>query len=279
VSTGFGKGLLIAVLVVFLLHLSGFGPQKTTLEGQKTAFERVISTGTIRCGYIPFAPYFIVDPITGAKSGIGYEFMLAIGQELGVKVEWVEEVGWGNFYEGLNTGRFDALCTPLWESGNRARAALLTRPLYADALFAYVREDDHRFDIGLLSLNQADVRIADYDGDVTQRVRSMVFPLAQDVALSAMTSEGEYLLNVITRKADAVLVGVDAAERYNKDAKIKLKKVGVAPVRVFSNVMAVRHGEEDLRAALDSTIHTLIKSGAAAAIIKDYSGQTVDEGQ
>jgi len=84
---------------------------------------------------------------------------------------------------------------------------------------------------------------------------------------------------VITRKADAVLVGVDAAERYNKDAKIKLKNVGVAPVRVFSNVMAVRHGETDLKAALDSTIHTLIKSGAAAAIIKDYSGQTLDEGQ
>lgn len=248
-----------------------------SLALKETAFDRVMRTGTIRCGYIPFAPYFAIDPQTGAKSGVGYEFMTAISEELGVKVDWVEEVGWGNFAEGLNTNRYDALCTPLWESGNRARAALLIRPAYTEGLFAYVREDDNRFDAGLDALNKADVRIADYDSDVTQNVRATQFPLAQELAVPALTSEGEYLLNVITRKADAVLVGFDAAERYNKNATVKLKKVSDVPVRRFSDVMAIRHGESDLKAALDSTISALIKSGKAAEILKKYPGQSLEE--
>ncbi|MGE4351859.1 MAG: substrate-binding periplasmic protein [Bdellovibrionales bacterium] len=266
-------GVMVLVFIAGMFWGRGLLVPETS-EARETALQRVLRTGTLRCGYIVFAPYFEIDPKTGRKSGLGYAFAEAIGEELGVRVEWVEETGWGTFAEGLNAGRYDALCSPLWESGQRARAALLTRPIFADKVFAYVRADDGRFDDGLSALNKKGVRIADYEGDITKKVRELAFPLAQDVALSPLTGEGEYLLNVATRKADAVLVGMDAAQRYNRTATVKLKPVGSEPVRFFSAVLAVRHGEQDLKDALDSTLHALSVSGQAQAILARYPGQS-----
>ena len=40
--------------------------------------------------------------------------MNAIGKTLDLKIEWTEEVGWGNIGEGLKAGRYDMACVSMW---------------------------------------------------------------------------------------------------------------------------------------------------------------------
>ena len=63
----------------------------------------------MRCGYVSNPPSCIVDPNTGQLGGIFVDSIEAIGEELGIRIEWTEEVGFGSMIEGLVTGRYDAV--------------------------------------------------------------------------------------------------------------------------------------------------------------------------
>ncbi|HBM91084.1 MAG TPA: hypothetical protein DD400_04320 [Rhodospirillaceae bacterium] len=268
---------LVALGLAFLTWHNTNLPHARKNIDKETAFERVLRSNVIRCGYIFWAPYLSLDPNTGEKSGLAYDYMMALAQDLGMKVEWVEEVNWGSFKEGLETKRYDVMCTPVWESGARAREFLLTKPLYTDKMFAYARANDERFNDSLNQANNPDALIAVFDNDITQQIRLTKFPLAQEAALPPLTDAGQYFLQVATHKADIVLTAATAAQLYNANAKIKLKAIaGGKAVRTFSNSLPLRQGEHGLKAMLDSTLHALVRSGKAAEIVKKYTGYALD---
>jgi ABC-type amino acid transport substrate-binding protein len=68
---------------------------------KETSYDRVMRTGVIRCGYVEWPPYLLKDPNTQEFSGLIYDYMMAIGKDLGFKVEWSESVGWGIFMRVL----------------------------------------------------------------------------------------------------------------------------------------------------------------------------------
>ncbi|MCB1551812.1 MAG: ABC transporter substrate-binding protein, partial [Alphaproteobacteria bacterium] len=68
--------------------------------GTEKAYDRVVESGVIRCGYGISPPVMVKDPNTGVMSGLDVEIWNEIGKELGLKIEWAEEAGWGNFIEG-----------------------------------------------------------------------------------------------------------------------------------------------------------------------------------
>ncbi len=238
----------------------------------ETAYERIQRTGTIRCGYVLWSPYLIKDPNTGGMSGLAYDYMSAIANELDLKLEWTEETGWGTFQEGLNTGRYDLMCVPVFQSGQRARIALLSTPLYYGALLAYARADDTRFDGDFAAANKPDVTIADVDGDATQAVRRMLFPNAKELAFPQMSDTSMYVLSVVTGKADIVFINLREANRYNETATVKVRPIaGGKPVRLFGVSLAMKSDELALKAMLDSAIETVVTSGAAAHLVAPYA--------
>lgn len=227
-------------------------------------------TGTLRCGYVVWPPYLFKDPNTGAFSGISYDLITAISEEAGIKVTWTEETGWGTFHEGLNSGRYDAMCVGVWQSGARARAALLTKPAYYDGLYAFSKEEDKRFSEGIVSLDKPDVRIVVHEGDATQALRRMKFPHAQELALSPMSDSSQGVLSVAEGKADIDFESRFNVAKYNEMAKVKLVPVEEKPVQLFGNSFAVKTGEYDLKFMLDSVIDTLVTSGKAEKILEPY---------
>lgn len=237
----------------------------------ETAYERIEKTGAIKCGYITWPPYIVKDPNSGTMSGLSYEYMNALARELDLKVEWTEEVGWGNFQEGLNANRFDVMCVPVWQSGQRARAALLTRPIYLNSMFGCARADDNRFDKSLESINKPDVTVAYLEGDVAERIKESNFPQAKSYALPENSDPSHVVLSVSTKKADVSLCDLDNLEKFNANNAVKLKPIAnKAPLRSFANAMAVKKGEHDLKFLLDSTIGALEVSGEAQRIVKPY---------
>lgn len=235
--------------------------------------ERVIKNGVIRCGYIVYSPYVIKDPNTSEFSGLAYDYTNALAAELDLKVEWVEETGWGSFHEGLNTGRYDMMCVPVWQGGQRARVSLLTRPAFYNMMHAFVRESDARFDGQLSSINSADITVATIDGDITQNIRKNIFPLTKELALPQAADSAQRPLAIVTKKADVFFDIKNNVDLYNKNAKDgeKLKTAANGePVRRFGNSYAVKIGETGLKNMLDSAIEAINASGEAQIILNKY---------
>ncbi|MGE4351189.1 MAG: substrate-binding periplasmic protein [Bdellovibrionales bacterium] len=265
-----------AVLVVLLAAITSFGVVKVTGSGaavqKESAFDRVMRTQTLRCGYILSPPFLTLDLKTGKMSGLAYEYVEALGKELQLKIDWTEEATWGAFQEGLNTRRYDAMCTPMWEMGTRAKRGLFTESLYDSNLSLAARADDDRFE-NLASVNAPGVTIATVEGDLSRAVREQRFPLTKELVLPAGTDDGQYFLNIATKKADLGFFFEYRMKFYNKKAKVKLKLVGQdEPVQSYGTAMVVAHGEVDLKLLLDSALHTLLKSGEARRIINQYPG-------
>jgi ABC-type amino acid transport substrate-binding protein len=113
----------VVVLALGVFALAGCNSSATATAKQETAFQRVLRTGEVRCSYIPYPPYCIKEPNTGKLSGVFVDVMEKIGEKLQLKVNWVEEVGWGTIFEGLGSGRHDVFAAGLWESSARAKTS------------------------------------------------------------------------------------------------------------------------------------------------------------
>lgn len=267
------------VLVIALAAVTSFcvvrvaGDTASQESKKETAFDRVMRTQTLRCGYIVSPPFLAVDLKTGVKSGLAFDFVSALGKELDIKVDWVEEATWGTFQEGLKAGRYDAMCTPLWEAGTRAKMALYTKPLYDCNLSMVARADDARFDDGLKSLNNDNVTILTVEGDISGPLREKLYPLTKELALPPGTDDGQYFMNIATKKADVGFAFEYRMKVYNEASDVKLKPIGQnEPVRSYGSGLTVAHGEADLKFMLDSAINTVLKSGEAKEIISRYPG-------
>ena len=109
--------LIVAVITVIInLGFITFNTSKNQIvkAEAKSVYSRVVESGKIRCGYIPYEPGLIKDPNTGKFSGIMHDTIEEIAKSLNLKVEWTEEVGWGTMIEGLERDRYDAICSPVW---------------------------------------------------------------------------------------------------------------------------------------------------------------------
>ena len=153
------RAITVIAAGMFLLNSQAFAAD--------TALKRVVESGTLRCGYATSPPVLVKDPNTGKLSGSDVEIIEAIGKKLDVKIEWAEEVGWGNFIEGLRANRYDMMCGSLWPDAARIKFMSLTRPVYFDQMLAYARMDDSRFDGDLNKINSQEVKIAVVDGDAS----------------------------------------------------------------------------------------------------------------
>lgn len=261
-------GLFVALIAVLF-----FVTNAAEAAGKESAYDRVMRTKTLRCGYIVWGDVLRKDPNTGEFSGFTYDMVNAIANELKLKVDWVEETGWGTFSEGLNAGRFDMMCGILWASGDRAKAAFLTKPVSFNAMYAVAREDDGRFDgKDAEGIDTPGVTVAVVEGDPSQDIWARLFPKSKELALSPMTDTASYLLAVATGKADVGLMDMNVVTEYNaKNPEKRLKALlDGKPVKRIPNVYAVKFGEDKLKYLIDSAIDIVNASGEAAMICDHY---------
>jgi ABC-type amino acid transport substrate-binding protein len=262
--------LLIAVLALGVAFVRSPSTDSTA-QKKETAFERVMRTQTIKCGYIAAYPYMIKDPNSGQLSGIAHDFMEGLGKALHLKIVWAEETGWGAFPATLQMQRIDAFCVGAWISAARARETDTTMPFSYQPYYAYARSDDTRFDNKLGNINTPDVTVATIDGDTSNIITLSDFPKAKAAQLPEMANIDELFINVITKKADVTFI--DPALAANFDAKNpgKIRRViSETPIRVFGNAIFIAQGEDRLRQMLNGATQELLASGQVEKIIARY---------
>lgn len=247
-------------------------PNKTaSVATKETAYERVLRTGTIRCGYLPYSPEIIIDPNTKKITGWVHDVIEQVGKELDLKIEWTEEVTFDDMFAGLQTGRYDAVCSGLWESPARSRKVMFTTPVTYATYYPFVRVNDDRFNtINIDRINQPDVRIAILEGEYAEVIKNESFPNAQIDKLPPAAAQTQMFPDLETGKADVVFAMPANARAYidNNPGKARMmaKEVSVMP----SPVMSIGNQEIALKVMLDTTIRHLLLKGKVRAIIDRY---------
>lgn len=264
---------LQAAIASFLL-IAFATPALAAEAKTETAYDRVVRTGTLRCGYIIWPPFMDKDPATGKFSGMNYDYTMAIGDSLGLKIEWTAEVQTGQQVDDLKSGKIDAICTaegPLVPSTTKFLA--YSRPFGYFPFFIYARTDDTRFDNAMGAVNAPDVKIAVIDGDVSSAIVANYFPNATRHAMVQMVSPTQMYMDVVTKKADLFIDGPISVEAFLKTNPGTLREVPMPePLAVIPNTLSVLRGPEgdDLLGMLDQAIENIRNSGKEKMILSPY---------
>jgi len=257
------KKLLLAI-AVFAVSLPAFAAEK------ESAFDRVIRTQTIRCGYNQYAPYLVKDANTGEFSGIFYDIMEELGKNASLKIEWTEEVGYDGIFTGLADKRYDVLCSGIWPSTARSRVGTFTSPVFFSTIVSWAKPGEKRYKT-LADFNKPEVRLATIDGAQEDSIARTDFPLAQRISSSASTPFTDNFLKISSGKADIVFAEPSAAMAYAAaNAGSLAPLLRDHPLRVFGNTLAVNKGETSLKELLDQGLLELLYSGRIETILKRH---------
>lgn len=254
------KNLLLILMFLFL-------SAPAWADGNKI-YDGIMESGTIRCGYYTWPPFFSKDPNTGKFAGIAYDLTEEIGRQLGLKIEWTEEVSIDAMFEGYATGRYDLICPPVVATPARTRVSDFTIPFVYLSYKLYARAEDKRFDNHFDKINAPDVKYASLDGDMNALLGKELFPLAQKVDLPPMSPVSDLLLQVATGKADVTAMEPVMAMEFMRHNPGKIRLVAGGPVRVMPGNLSVPPGEEKLKAMLNTTLRTLIDIGYIDRVLK-----------
>jgi len=235
------------------------------------AYERVMRTNTLRCGYGFWEPGFSKNLETGQLTGIFYDYMNAIGQHTGLKVEYTEELGWGDFPAALNSGRIDAMCFGAWPKAHMAREVLFTEPTYYLPIDAYARSSDNRFDHEPLKINSPDVKISVMDSELSSELARTTFPKAQTLSVPQLSPAGTLLLNVSSGKADITFTDACTGAAFMAKNPGQVKVVPFdRPLRLYGHTIPVGKSEHSLVSLLNTATDEIVSSGEFESIVLKY---------
>ncbi len=233
-------------------------------------YHRVMKAGTIRCGYAMYPPYCMKDPNNGKLSGICVDILEEAGKNLGLKIDWAEEVGWGSIIQGIETNRYDLLPIGVWPNANRGKHASFSVPLFYNAYEIYARQNDNRFTHDLQAINSRSVTIATIDGYHIQDVAKKRFPFAHILTHPDMCDGGQVMLDVITKKADVTFADPSLAAIFLKSHPGMIKNVGKKPISIEANTMMFKIGEPAFKSMLDTALTELINNGYVDSVLNKY---------
>jgi polar amino acid transport system substrate-binding protein len=262
---------LVVVFSTFSLASCVASSGSVQRHGQQSLRDRVIESGKIRCGYLAYLPGCIKDPNSGKLSGVGVEAMELVGKKLGLQVEWTEEVGWGTMMEGLRTGRYDIVVTPVWTNANRAKLISFSKPLYYSPVFIFAGKGDRRFKNHWEQINDPKVIISTIDGTTGELIARADFPKAKRFSMPETSDISQNLLNVATGKADVTFAEATNADRFMRNNPEKIENINpTKPIRLFAACWMFRRDEFEFKSMLDTVLDEVIDSGAMDKIISRY---------
>jgi|SRR5947209_4768922 len=260
--------LLFAIAILLLRDMKH---EDSGTASAQNDLENIRNRKSIRAGYVSNPPSCIIDPNTKKVSGIVAEAMESAAAAANLKVEWVEEVGFGAMIEGLRANRYDIVPCAIWPTAARAMQADFTNPLFYSGVGIYVRSKETRFDNGFSKINAPDVRIATIDGEMGEAIARSDFSRARTVALPQLSEITTVLLNVKENKADVAFVETYFATKFLDANPGSLKNIAAGvPVRIFPNTILLRLNQPELKSFLNTAFDEQANLGAIDKLLDKY---------
>jgi ABC-type amino acid transport substrate-binding protein len=233
-------------------------------------YQRVIESGTIRCGYMLWPYMHERDPNTGDMSGMTVEIMGAVTRVLGLKVEWTSEVQPGQQVEALRAGKIDMMCNAdgPWIATS-ATYLNYTRPFMYVPLYMYGRADETRFANGE-GLNSEDVTFSAMDGDTSQQLAQLRYPKAKLLNLPGSADGAMLLLNVVTKKADVVILDGFTAAKVEDTHPGAAKHLWPEPLVVVASSFSTPKADFALWQTINQGLDIIKNTGELDQILSKY---------
>ena len=259
------KNIFLALLLVTLTMPAFAADQK------ESAFDRVMRTRTIQCGYILYEPVVMKDPNTGEISGLMPEIMSEIASRLNMKIEWTVESSYATYSEDIKKPNVDLLCSTFWGGVEVGQFGITAMPLWYSGVGIYVRADDTRFDKNYWVINDSGVTISSVDGTIPADIAKKDFPKAKILSSPAMSDYSVNLLNVANGKADVTFVEVSQGAAFLKNNPGQLKNIiPDAPLRVYPNSVLVSVHETEIWHFMNSALIDLKSEGLIDRLVDKY---------
>ncbi len=234
----------------------------------ETAYDRVMRTNELKCGIMPWAPYWEVDANTGDVTGMARDFFDGVGKLAQLKMTYIP-ITFGNQSLELSTGRIDAVCNDGPWILSLAKVTAFTTPYYYTPMYVYVRADDDRFKT-YDDLNRTGVTFVALDGDSSLELAQDLFPAATTRTISGQSDSTNQIMDVITKKVDATIIDALSAGVYNEHNNKKLKRLIDRPVAAYPGGMSVLPAEEKLRQFLSTAINSANTMGLTTRVLDQY---------
>lgn len=249
---------------------AGMGAQKVYLKEAST-YDRVMQTQILRCGYFTWSPFLMIDPNTKEASGIYHDVIEEIGKQLHLKIEWTEDTGQANPFEGMKAGRFDMFCGPITPTPDRAKQVSFSNPFFFIPYFAYARKNDTRFDNNYASINDPKTKIAVIDGEFAYEIVKRDFPKASLLTLPALSDGSQVMLSVMLKKADIFLNDSAAAAVFMDKNPDKVKVVSGSPFRTLSAVLVLPQNDMAFKTMINTVLNQLVDDHFVDRVISKYA--------
>ncbi len=262
---------LLITLVMGACLWSMIGPKAQAFGAEKqTIYDRVMDTRTIRCGYFIEPPFTLQDPNTGEFSGLSVDLVNMIAGELGLKVEWTEQISFATFAQDLKNQRYDMVCGSVFIMA-RAGQMDYSQPYTHVPIHGYVRADDTRFDHDFSDIDWQETKISALDGEGATTAVQKILPEAQLQTLPALSNIAEMLLTVETGKTDIGFVLPSVYADYNKNNPGKLREAKLGkPLYTYAVSFGIAQGEHDFKAMINNMIEQLQVSGELETLIDKH---------
>lgn len=264
--------LIILICALGYVLFVGNNNQVTLPANHDNLYKKVMQSGKIKAAYTIYPPSAI-KTANKKLEGAFVDILNKVASELGLEVEWTEEVGWATQIEGLKNGRYDIIGSSVWANPKRVKNATLSTALYYSPLYIYARVDDKRFHkiTSYDLLNDPDIRISTIDGATGEVIAKNQFPDAKRVALPQSADFTQSFLEVTHNKADIIIAEPAHAMKFMEYNPNKLVNIRPQePIRIFGNHYMLRQGEMEFVHMLNGVLTELINSGEVKKTLEKY---------
>jgi ABC-type amino acid transport substrate-binding protein len=268
---------IVSIVILGLVY--AYLPAHSAMADSSTkesTYDRVLRTGTIRCGYTSWDPLFFIDPKTNEKKGIFHDMMEEVGKRLDLKIVWQEEIGWGTITESVKTGRVDMACAGYWLNPARIKNVMSSAPQIYSPLNVWVRQDDNRHFNSPDDLNSDQLTVASIDGSAERQLVDRRFPKAKVLSLPELDTNSDEIESLTTRKADFLVVDASSMAAYTAKNPGKIKPLFPdQPLNVFPNVMLLPPDDMRFKDVIDNTLRNIEYDGTLDSILKTYDAESM----
>ncbi len=213
-------------------------------DAQKTRLELIKERGVMRCSYVPYFDYFKANT-DGTYSGMFYEILNKIAEDNNIKLEFVEQSGYGTITQRLNLGYIDVFCSPTWPSTERKLEMFFSQSLMKSDVYAYLNANSPyaNQDLETLQHNQ-NLRIAVKENDIHYQLAKQYFPHARLIRVPQLSHIEEVITFVLENRADMTFWDKSLVEKYMADKNISAdvlvqKSFTDGPIATYDNSYAL----------------------------------------
>lgn len=210
--------------------------------------------GVLRVGVVQVAPMVMMDR-SGRYVGFSVDIARRLAEDLGVRVEFVE-TWWSGVIPQLIDRRTDVVITGLWLNVPRALVVNFTQPTVSEGLYLLGSRQLAAQRRSLEAFDRPGVRIAVSSDPVQQRVARARFPRA-----SVIVVDDDPLLVLTEGRAEAAVLATLSAEAVVASAPSRWFLPSTEPLARTSAAMAVRKGDPDFLAFLNTWLEIQRESG------------------